>query len=103
MTQTDDKLNRYDPEYDYTIDGFDSLETASEFARRWVRDSVEELRKPGQSKGELRAAWFTFGEDAVVVGGDYAGAKELDFFIEHSATAQERYWQALRPSRRHLG
>ena len=88
----------YDPEEDYVISGFPTFELAKEFARRWVRDSVEELRKPGQSPEELRRLWYTFGEDASVLQGEphYAGSHELDFFIEHTATAEERDWQAIR-------
>ena len=83
---------------DYVIAGFPSFELAKEFARRWVRDSVEEHRKPGQTREELRDMWFTFGEDASVLDGEqrYAGSHELDFFIEHPATAEERDWQSVR-------
>jgi|SRR5215204_6942838 len=88
----------YDPAEDYVIRGFPTFELAKEFARRRVRDSVEELRQPGQSPEELRRQWFTFGEDASVIGGEphYAGSHELDFFIEHTATAEERDWQAIK-------
>jgi hypothetical protein len=89
---------RYDPKEDYVIDGFPTFELAKEFARRWVRDSVEEQREPGQSKEELRKMWLTFGEDASVLRGEphYAGSHELDYFIEHPASAQERDWQAVK-------
>jgi hypothetical protein len=88
----------YDPEEDYVIDGFPTFELAKEFARRWVWDSVEELRKPGQSREELRSMWYTFGEDASVLQGEphYRGSSELDFFIEHPATPEERDWQTIR-------
>jgi hypothetical protein len=88
----------YDSGEDYVIDGFPTFELAKEFARRWVRDSVEEQRKPGQSKEELRRMWHTFGEDASVLQGEphYAGSHELDYFIEQPATAEERDWQSLR-------
>ena len=88
---------RYDPEEDYVIDGFPTFELAQEFARRRVRDSVEEQRKPGQSREELRRMWYTFGEDASVLRGEphYAGSHELDFFIAHPAAAEERDWQAV--------
>ncbi len=87
-----------DPEEDYVVRGFPTFELAREFARRWVRDSVEEQRRPGQSKEELRRMWHTFGEDASVIQGEphYAGSHELDFFIEHPATAEERDWQAVK-------
>ena len=88
----------YDPEEDYVIRGFPTFELAKEFARRWVRDSVEEQRRPGQTKEELRRQWFTFGEDASVIHFEphYAGSHELDYFIEHTATPEERDWQAVK-------
>ena len=88
-------MYHYDSESNFSIKGFPTLELAKEFARRWTRDSLEELRKPGQTKEELRKQWFTFGEDAMVVGGDYSGYSELDFFIDHPATKEERDWQSI--------
>ncbi len=91
-----DMFHRYDEE-EYVIGGFPTFELAKEFARRWVRDSVEEFRQPGQSKEELRRMWYAFGEDAVARGeAVYVGSGELDFFIEHTATAEERDWQAIK-------
>ncbi len=89
---------RYDPKEDYVIDGFPTFELAKEFARRRVRDSVEEQRRPGRPKEELRRMWHAFGEDASVIRGGphYAGSHELDYFIEHPATAEERDWQAVK-------
>jgi hypothetical protein len=88
-----------DPDGERSIEGFSTFELAREFARRWVRDSVEELRGQGQSREELRSRWFTFGEDAIVIGGDsYAGSHELDYFIANPATAQERDWRSVKPS-----
>ena len=46
-----------DPEEDFTIDGFPTLELAQEFARRWTRSSVEEQRKPDQAREDLSAMW----------------------------------------------
>ena len=90
-------MYHYDPSEDYVIGSFPTFELAKEFARRWVWDSVEELRKPGQSKEELQRMWYTFGEDASVIGGEphYAGSHELDFFIERPATSEERNWKAI--------
>lgn len=85
-----------DPEHDYVIDGFPTLELAIEFARRWVRSSLEYFRKPNRLKEELSKMWYMFGEDAVVLGGDYHGSSELDFFIEHPATPEERDWQSIK-------
>ncbi len=84
-----------DPEEDFTIDGFPTLELAQEFARRWTRDSLEEQRKPHQAREDLSAMWAMFGENAIVLGGDYNGRDELDFFIDHPATPEEQDWQAI--------
>ena len=92
-----DMFHYHDEEEDYVIGGFPTFELAKEFARRWVWDSVEEHRQPGRSKDELRRMWYTFGEDAVVQGETiYVGSRELDFFVEHPATAEERDWQAVK-------
>ncbi len=82
-----------DPENERDYEGFPTPELAREFARRWVRDSVEELRTPEQAAGELRTLWFVFGEDALTDG--YKGSDDLVYFIEHPATRRERDWVAV--------
>jgi hypothetical protein len=91
-------MARYqDEDGSYTISGFPTFELAGEFARRWVRDSLEELRKPSISNEELRRSWFLFGEDAAVMGDEYfAGSQELDFFILNPATPEECDWKAIK-------
>ena len=92
-----DMYHYQDPDAEYQIDGFPTFELACEFARRWVRDSLEEQRKPNQSKQDLRESWTMFGEGAVVLGGKhYAGSDELDFFINNPATGDERDWKAIK-------
>ena len=88
----------YDEEKDFAVRGFPTVQLANEFARRWVRASVEELREPEQTREELRRLWHMFGQDASVLGGEphYAGSHELDYFIEHPATGEERDWQAIK-------
>ena len=91
-------MARYDPAEDYVVGPFPTYELAKEFARRWVRDSVEELRGASPSPSELSKRWRTFGEDAVVLGGGrrYAGSHELDFFVARPANAEERDWKAIK-------
>jgi hypothetical protein len=91
-------MARYDPAEDTVVRDFSTFELAKEYARRRVRDSIEELRQTNQSKEELRRLWHTFGEDATVLGGErrYAGSHELDFFILYPATAEERDWEAIK-------
>ena len=92
-----DMYHYQDSDGESTVDGFPSFELAREFARRRVRDSVEECRKPGQNRKRLREQWHMFGEDALVTGGErYSGRDELDFFIDHPATAEERDWKAIK-------
>lgn len=79
------------------ISGFPTFELAREFARRRVRDSLEELRTTSQSREELRRAWAMFGEDAIVLGEDrYAGSHELDFFIKTPASSEDRDWMLIK-------
>jgi hypothetical protein len=82
-----------DPEGERDYEGFPTAKLAREFARRWVRDSLEELREPGQSAEELRRMWFLFGEDAFTEG--YKGSDELDYFIDHPAPAGECDWASV--------
>lgn len=91
-------MAHYAAEEDTVVRGFPSFEAAKEYARRRVRDSVEELRAPGQSRAELRRLWLIFGEDALVTGGEerYTASHELDYFIAHPATEEERDWQAVK-------
>ena len=84
-----------DASEDYTIHGFSTKELAIEYARRWVRSTLEEQRKPNQSKEELRRMWFIFGEDAIVIDVGYAGSSELDFFIDNQATSEECDWISI--------
>ncbi|MFX0101568.1 MAG: hypothetical protein ACFFCS_18475 [Candidatus Hodarchaeota archaeon] len=91
-----DMYHYQDDDANYQIDGFPTLELAIEFARRWTRDSLEDQRKPGQSRDDLRKMWYMFGEDAMVIGGDYSGSSELDFFLDNPATPGERDWQAIK-------
>ena len=93
-----DMFHYGDPEEEMVISGFPSMEAAREYARRRTRNSVEELRSEAKSPEELRERWFAYGEDCVVIQGDYAGGKELDYFIQHPATEAERDWESLTPS-----
>jgi len=90
-----DMFHYQDPEHELLIDGFPSLALAIEYARRRVWDSVEECRGPDCSKDELRRRWVTFGEDAIVVGGNYAGSHEIEFFVDNPATPEQRDWPAI--------
>ena len=91
-------MARYDPLEEAVVRGFPAFEPAKEFARRRVRDSIEDLRQAHQSKEELRRPRHTFGEDATVLGGEqsYADSHELDFLITHAASPDECDWEAIK-------
>lgn len=86
-----------------TVRGFQTLEHANAFARRYVRDSLERCRTAGMTPADVVSAWFAFGEDAEVVGGAeqaWRSAAELnDFAARAPGDAEERNWRALDPRR----
>jgi hypothetical protein len=86
-----------------TVTGFDSIEHANAFARRYVRDSVERCRAPGLDAKAVLDAWFAYGEDAEVLGaGDdgWVSRSELkDFADTPVRDAEDRNWRALDPRR----
>ena len=82
------------------IGGFATLMQANEFARRYVRDSVELCRSDGLDERGVLEDWFAFGEDALVVdaGPDgFSSAANLSDFAARPARAEERDWRALDP------
>lgn len=79
------------------IRGFMSLEHANEFARRYVRDSIERCRARGMSPEQVLEAWFAFGEDAEVPGGWSSGAEIRAFAETPSRDAEQRNWRVLDP------
>jgi len=81
------------------IRGFTSREHANEFARRYVRDSLERCRAPGMSAEQVLAAWFAFGEDAEVPGGWSSGAEIRAFAETPLRDAEQRNWRVLDPRR----
>lgn len=86
------------------VRGFTSLAHANQFARRYVRDSVEICRPRGAKPAEVTKAWFAFGEDAVVEGvgegGVWASGTELkEFAANPPRDAEDRNWRILDPRR----
>lgn len=86
-----------------TIKGFQTLEHANSFARRYVRDSVERCRGRGMGAEAVLQAWFAYGEDAEVLGGGenaWRSATELrDFAARRVEDPEERNWRVLDPRR----
>ena len=99
-----------DPDSEDSVEvvrGFLSLAHANEFARRYVRDSVERCRVPRATAAEVTSAWFAFGEDAVVtgLGEDHQGevwqsANDLPAFAAAPPRDREALnWRMLDPRR----
>lgn len=84
------------------IGGFPSLMQANEFARRYVRDSLERCRAAGASPEDVIQAWRAFGEDAEVLEAGVSGwrsADEIAAFAARPAGAETRDWRSLDPRR----
>ena len=92
-----DMYHYMDPEEEETVAGFATIELAREYAKRRTRDSLEQQRPGNTTPQAIRSSWFMFGEDCLVIGGSYSGCDELDYFISHPATDEERDWVSLTP------
>jgi hypothetical protein len=88
-----DRAHQGESDGEFVVRGFPSRELAREYATRRVRDSIEELRKSGQSEEELREIWNLYGESARVLGDD-GYQDEIGAWIREIATGEQRDWQA---------
>jgi hypothetical protein len=82
------------------IKGFATLMVANEFARRYVRDSIERCRTPRADAATVIATWRSFGEDAFALDGGEAVWRAEEFlheFASSRATSEERDWRVLDP------
>jgi len=82
------------------VSGFPTLMQATEFARRYVRDSLERCRAPGAKGQSVIDLWRAFGEDAYVVDageGAWRAQADLEAFAATRARGEDRNWRALDP------
>ena len=87
-----------DPEEEWTVDGFRTAGDAAEYARRFIRDQVENLRPQYAEAEALRNAFMMFGEYAIAPG------FELKPWLDHcianpAARKADTDYQALDPNR----
>ncbi|GGC59693.1 hypothetical protein GCM10011504_42370 [Siccirubricoccus deserti] len=87
-----------DPDDAWLVEGFASAEAAQDYARRFIRAQIEDLRQDAASAEALRAAYYRFGE--------YARAEGLDHvaWVAHciatpATRKQDTDYQALDPQR----
>jgi hypothetical protein len=87
-----------DPEHEREIHGFATLEAAQDYARRLIRDSIEEMREPGLSPAEVHARYRMFGEYVIVRGLDTA-AWEAHCVANPATLPEETDYLSLDPRR----
>ncbi len=82
------------------IGGFSTLAHANEFARRYVRASIEACREPGMSAEEVVSAWLSFGEDASVPDAaeqGFIGQDVASLFAHQPPDPDSLNWRILDP------
>lgn len=57
-----------DPDEEWVIAGFATAEAAQEYARRFIRAAIEDLRGDAASNEDLRDMYFRWGEFALTPG-----------------------------------
>ena len=85
-----------DPKEEWLVAGFGSAEAAQEYARRFVRAQVEDLRREAASSAELAEMYDRWGEYAETPGFDLAAW--VTHCIAHpAALKQDTDYAALEP------
>lgn len=90
-----DLFNYVRPNAKLCFAGFDSIETATDFAKRRVRDNIRHMHNPALTGYLLRLKWLMHGEDVIVVqGGETIGASRLVYhsFGEVDTLLTHRHW-----------
>jgi hypothetical protein len=60
-----------DPEEEWVVEGFPNAEAAAEYARRFIRAQIEDMRAEAGTAEELKDMYFRFGEYAFAAGLDH--------------------------------
>lgn len=105
-----DLFNYVRPKARLCFTGFDSLQTATAFARRRARDNIRHLHDAARSRYLLRLSWLMYGEDVSVVQNDGAGREprlayhafdEADELLIHQPWPDEEVdWWRIREENR---
>ena len=85
-----------DPEEEWQVTGFASAEAAQDYARRFIRAQIEDLRREAGSPEELAEMYRRWGEYAVTKGFD------LEAWVAHcianpATRRQDTDYAALEP------
>jgi len=85
-----------DPDEEWLVEGFTSAAAATEYARRFIRAQIEDLRADAADPAELRAQYFQWGEYALTKGLDHEAW--VDHCIANPAERrQDTDYAALEP------
>ena len=87
-----------DPDEEWDVTGFASAEAAAEYARRFTRAQVEDLRGEANTPEELKDMYFRWGEYAFAPGFDHAAWVDRCIATPAAARAETDY-AALDPTR----
>ncbi len=91
-----DHADAGDPEEEWEVTGFASAEVAREYARRFIRAQIEDLRQDAASEEILRTMYFNWGEYAIAEGLDTVAW--VEFCLANPASRKsETDYQALEP------
>lgn len=85
-----------DPEEEWLVEGFASAEAAQDYARRFVRAQVEDLRREAASPAELAEMYDRWGEYAETPGFDLA-AWVTHCIANPASRKQDTDYAALEP------
>ena len=91
-----DHANPGDPDEEWVVEGFASAEAAQEYARRFVRAQIEDLRPQAASPEDLRDIYWQWGEFAITEGFDQEAWVEF-CIATPAARASETDYEALDP------
>lgn len=99
-----DMFDYMNDEANSVVDGFETQELATEYARRRTRAAVEEQRGKQTDHAVIKSMWMMFGEDCITSG--YIGGHEVDYFIDNPAPVDSHPeltdWMALDPKRKQI-
>ncbi len=86
-----------DPEEEWLVAGFASVAAAQEYARRFIRAQIEDLRGEAENPAALKQMYFSWGEYAATEGFD--SAAWVDHCIASPASRKaETDYDALDPN-----
>jgi hypothetical protein len=91
-----DHADAGDPEEEWLVEGFASAEAAQDYARRFIRAQIEDLRREAGSLEELAAMYRRWGEYAVTPGFD-AEAWVAHCIANPATRRQDTDYAALEP------